>query len=105
MQALTQEQLQLLHKHSIYHRQQILASQVCGCFYCETMLVPSDIKEWTDNTLTAMCPKCGIDSVLPDSFTATSNDRGQDLILGPVPIVADVQLSASVLRQMRQYFF
>lgn len=33
-----------------------------------------EVKEWTDNGLTAMCPKCDIDSVLPDDGTLTLNE-------------------------------
>jgi len=56
------------HKHSIEHREELLASESCGCFYCRRIFKPSEIREWIDITdgvgQTAMCPYCGIDSVL-----------------------------------------
>lgn len=43
----------------------------CGCFYCKSIYSASEVKEWCDNDgrgdKTALCPKCGIDSVLGDA--------------------------------------
>jgi hypothetical protein len=56
------------HRHSIQHREEILASDVCGCFYCCAVFPPSEIDDWTDNWEgvgpTATCPKCSIDAVI-----------------------------------------
>jgi hypothetical protein len=56
------------HKHSIRQRDEILTSEVCGCFFCLAVFPPSEIKEWVDTIdgigQTALCPKCGIDSVI-----------------------------------------
>ena len=56
------------HRHSIHHRQEILASQQCGCFYCGAIFSPEQIQRWTDEFEgigdTAICPHCGIDSVI-----------------------------------------
>lgn len=56
------------HRHSIYHREELLASEQCGCFYCCAIFPPSHIREWTDCWesvgQTALCPECGIDSVI-----------------------------------------
>ncbi len=52
------------HRHSIRHRQEIEASERCGCFYCLAVFVPSDIMDWVDEDATALCPQCGIDSVI-----------------------------------------
>jgi hypothetical protein len=59
------------HTHSSHHRAEILASTLCGCFYCCATFRPDAIEEWTDSDAagvgqTALCPKCGIDSVLGD---------------------------------------
>jgi len=55
--------------HSSNHRSEILASSVCGCFQCCARFSPQDIHEWVDEGpsgegQTALCPKCGIDSVI-----------------------------------------
>lgn len=42
----------------------MLASKLCACFYCGQSFRPDEIAEWIDNDQTAICPKCGIDSVI-----------------------------------------
>lgn len=59
------------HDHSSNHRADVLASQVCGCFRCCVTFGPGEIFEWTDDDQqgqgqTALCPRCGIDSVIGD---------------------------------------
>jgi hypothetical protein len=67
---MTDRQMEIIaaDKHSISHRSEILTSEVCGCFYCLAIFPPSEIKEWVDAIdgigQTALCPKCGIDSVI-----------------------------------------
>jgi hypothetical protein len=36
----------------------------CGCYRCLETFNVEEIKDWTDGNKTALCPKCGIDSVL-----------------------------------------
>ncbi len=56
---------QAAHRHSSNNRQEILRSEMCGCFYCLKTFLPSAIEDWIDDdTGTALCPHCGIDSVL-----------------------------------------
>jgi len=52
------------HKHSIRHREEIEASEKCGCFDCLAIFIPHDIIDWVDKGQTALCPHCGIDSVI-----------------------------------------
>ena len=63
------------HAHSSNHRGEILSSEVCGCFYCMHIFLPTEILDWIDDNArseteiegvrrTALCPKCGIDSVI-----------------------------------------
>lgn len=56
------------HKHSIRHREEILGSDRCGCFYCGAIFPPVDVARWVDDDnrvgQTAICPQCGIDSVI-----------------------------------------
>lgn len=73
------------HKHSSKHRAQLEASRECACFYCLARYAPGEIKEWIEEHRverdpetgkrvvhevigeTALCPRCGIDSVLGDA--------------------------------------
>jgi len=56
------------HKHSSNHRDEITSSEQCGCFYCLSIFRPDEITDWVDEVdgigTTAMCPYCGIDSVI-----------------------------------------
>ena len=55
-------------KRSSEHREEVLSSDICGCFFCKKTFSPKEVYEWIDETnelgMTAMCPKCGIDSVI-----------------------------------------
>lgn len=52
------------------HRKNVLAADLCGCFYCLKLFPPSTIIEWVDFAAdgvgqTALCPHCGVDAVVP----------------------------------------
>lgn len=55
------------HAHSANHRSELAASQHCGCFYCCSVFLPTEIEDWCDEGRTALCPHCGIDSVIGDA--------------------------------------
>jgi hypothetical protein len=65
-----------LHRFSTRNRDQLAKSQQAGCFYCCAIFAPSEVEDWVDGPMvetgdtqdgvTALCPRCGIDSVLPE---------------------------------------
>ena len=55
------------HERCSNHRSEIEASRLAGCFFCCAVYPPSQIEEWIDDDTTAVCPKCGIDSVVGDA--------------------------------------
>ena len=57
------------HFHSSRHRPEIEASKRIGCFYCLAIYPPGEIGRWVDDVTgeTAICPRCGIDSVIGDA--------------------------------------
>ena len=61
------------HRFSSGHMETLKKDRVCGCFYCLRIFNPSEIEEWIidDNPIdkdgTAICPHCGIDSVIGES--------------------------------------
>jgi len=75
------------HRHCSGHRSEILASRSCGCFYCLSIFSPEQIAIWIDwpdddderEGQTALCPECGIDSVIGDrsGFPITRTFFGQ----------------------------
>lgn len=64
------EDLIKAHIYSNDHMAQLKQDTVCGCFYCGRIFHPSEITEWitADDPCgkdgTAICPYCGIDSVI-----------------------------------------
>jgi hypothetical protein len=57
--------LKQAHTFSSFHSKQLkMQGALAGCFYCEKFFSAIDIKEWIDGDETALCPHCGIDSVL-----------------------------------------
>lgn len=52
------------HKHGSKNRREVEESGRCGCFFCFKTFPPSLITAWVDANQTALCPSCGVDSVL-----------------------------------------
>jgi hypothetical protein len=52
------------HKFASKHRGALEASEMCACFFCFRRFTSADIKKWVDVDQTALCPHCGLDSVL-----------------------------------------
>jgi hypothetical protein len=68
MDIINTDTLRAAHNHCIFHKQEVLNSKVCGCFYCLANFSPNDIIEWIEEERpkeeTARCPKCEIDAVI-----------------------------------------
>ena len=62
------------HQFCTNNRKLLEQSTICGCFYCGKIFKPLEIEEWIPETAgTALCPYCGIDSVIGENsgFTIT----------------------------------
>jgi len=65
-----------VHDQCGWHEDAIRRSKICGCFYCLSIFSPDEITEWIEESedcprgagKTAVCPKCDIDAVLPDTI-------------------------------------
>ena len=61
------------HKFCTNNMPTLKKDLLCGCFYCLNIFNPAKIENWIigDNTAdklgTAICPYCGIDSVIGES--------------------------------------
>jgi hypothetical protein len=87
--------LKEIHHYSAGHRHMIERATTCGCFYCEAIFDAKEVELWCDDPqegvsptvgTTALCPRCGIDSVLPDN-------------------IPGVPLSHALLQAMREHWF
>ena len=48
------------------NRESVAAVNECGCYFCLRVFQATDVVEWADiDEMTALCPICGVDSVLP----------------------------------------
>ena len=64
----------------------LLQDRKCGCFYCLKIFVPKEISNWIEDAGgTAICPYCGIDSVIGEH--------------------SGYPITREFLEQMRQYWF
>lgn len=81
--------LESAHRRSSGHRDEILASELCGCLYCRQTFPPSEIEHWIDEVAdvatTALCPRCGVDSVIGSR--------------------SGIALTPEFLREMHDYWF
>ena len=60
------------HEFCGNHKMQLMNDKKCGCFYCLKIFTPVEITKWLgeeegDPLGTALCPYCGIDSVIGES--------------------------------------
>ncbi len=93
--VVNEADLRSIHRFSSRHRDLLAKSEQAGCFYCQRMFPPNEILDWVDGRqvetgdlddgVTALCPKCGIDAVLPSA--------------------APITLTPDLLAQMRRFFF
>lgn len=44
----------------------------CGCYQCLSIMTTNSVVMYTDNGTTALCPVCGVDSIIPE---ATDKDK------------------------------
>jgi hypothetical protein len=87
-EILSKEELQKYHDFCICNKPSLAKSDSCGCFYCLEIYHPNTISEWVNEAKheckTAICPNCGIDSVIANS---------------------DVEIDKNFLVQMKKFWF
>lgn len=67
-------QLENLHTYSTNNRRFVAISDKCYCFYCRACVDHSEIVDYLKDEQTAVCPKCGIDSIIPDRIDETVDE-------------------------------
>ncbi len=82
LDELDEAALLAAHRRSIHNRGQVGGR--CGCFNCRSLFDGTRITRWTDAEQTALCPICGMDSVVPE---------------------ADAPLTLAMLEQMHRRWF
>lgn len=69
METNTDEMLTTAHDFCFQNMPYLRKDEVCGCFFCLKIFHPREITESVDDygIATALCPYCGIDSVIGES--------------------------------------
>lgn len=68
MVNISEHELNAAHRHSMNNRQLLASGGECGCFHCLNTFDAHEVTDWTDDDLTALCPRCGIDAVLSSNI-------------------------------------
>lgn len=71
-----EDECRLAHRYCAANEAYVHESDKCGCFFCLKTFRARDVVNWLDDSdgKTAVCPYCGVDSVLPDSKVELSKD-------------------------------
>ena len=77
--------LEKLHTYSTNNKRNIALSNQCFCFHCKACMDRSEITDYLDDGQTALCPRCGVDAILPDSI--------------------DESIDEDIIAQMHEYWF
>lgn len=56
--------MNLVSYFSTHNREEITNSTHSGCYFCCTVFDSAKVVDWVDSEETAVCPNCGIDSVI-----------------------------------------
>lgn len=71
MAFISKSELARIHKSSFQFGRYLKDMETIGCFFCTNFVEYSDIPDFIEDSegLTAICPNCGIDSLVPlDEF-------------------------------------
>lgn len=73
---MTEVELTEMHKNCTNNRASIKKGAKAGCFFCLEIFPKEDVREYTSQgrkavNESALCPRCGIDSVLSQSLFAS----------------------------------
>ncbi|MET3664018.1 hypothetical protein [Caulobacter sp. 1776] len=99
----TDDTLVAAHKHCARHQREVIESTLCGCFYCREIFLPAEIEDWLDDELpTALCPRCGIDSVIGDASGFPVADKAFLGVMNVYWFQRTVSSNGLYARQVRQ---
>lgn len=87
MEKLSKDELQRLHVASYQLSKTINQSDNVGCFYCQHQFKATEIEEYVNGDVTALCPRCDTDSVMSLATFDTPEKR------------------TDVLEQMHKHYF
>jgi NAD-dependent SIR2 family protein deacetylase len=60
---------------AFHNKKEIISSKRAGCYHCLELFETKEIKEYTDDDKTAICPKCNMDTVLAETVFDLEKDN------------------------------
>jgi hypothetical protein len=76
LRTFTDDELAIHHKRSFANEPLLKTAKDCGCFSCLEHCDPDDVDLWDDSPAnTAVCPHCGIDSIITEHETDRVDDE------------------------------
>ena len=64
---MTKELVEQAITFATSNRRALEHSDQAGCYYCKKIYNAALVTDFLENEETALCPKCGIDSVIPSN--------------------------------------
>lgn len=61
-------------RFAMKNRKEVECSGTAGCFHCLALFEPGEVTDYTDDDMTCICPKCGVDAVIGDMGSAGELD-------------------------------
>jgi len=75
MTLFSEQDLQDRHRESFANRARLSGAKDCGCFHCLSHFPEAELEYWDDAPdQTAVCPRCGIDSVIAEHVEEAVSD-------------------------------
>lgn len=67
--VLSVRRLRRAHAAAFQNRKTVEESRQCACFFCNSIFPANEVTAWCHDAQadTALCPRCGIDSVIGDA--------------------------------------
>lgn len=73
---MTKPSLEELHKMTLQNKELLKKASHIGCFSCGNRIEYKDIEFYIDRIMTAICPYCSVDSLIPlDSRKENEQDK------------------------------
>ncbi len=82
---MTKDQIKSAIRFATGNREALVQSAKAGCYYCLAIYAASEVVRFLPSEDTALCPYCGIDSVLADQ--------------------SPYELNAVTLEELHEYWF
>lgn len=64
---MTDPELDNIYRHALGNRKEVERSALCGCVSCGKLFPATEVVDYVDAGLTALCPECGIDAIVGDA--------------------------------------